>query len=68
MSARVKQLESLRAVVHSAMTTCQGALLAIEAIIASEDETDTQPTDEFAGQTFEDTPPPTIRRSRNGQR
>ena len=64
------QLEAVRTMCLAAVTASQAALQAVEAVIETMDAGagGPAPADEFAGQTFEDTPPPTIRRSRNGQR
>lgn len=60
-------LESLRASCLAAMTSCQSAIQHVEALIADADAAETKPpADEFAGLTFEDTPPP-IRRRTNGK-
>ena len=54
----VAHLESLRASCLAAMTSCQSAVQHIEALIADADKSAAEPAaDEFAGLTFEDTPP-----------
>lgn len=63
----IAHLESLRASCVAAVTSCQSAVTHIEALIADADTADdTSAADEFAGLTFEDTPP--IRRNNGRQR
>lgn len=62
-------LEAIRTMCLAAVTTAQAALQSVEALIDTLDAgaNTPAPKDEFAGLTFEDTPPPPIRRRTNGK-
>ena len=63
----IAHLESLRASLVAAATSCQSAIQNVEALIADADKADDAPSgDDFSHLTFEDTPP--IRRKNGRQR